>query len=79
MYPSIISVNPLPEYRLELEFDTGETKVFDMKPYLEIGIFRQLKNESIFKTVHVSFDTIEWERGIDIDPEVVYSNSRTGE
>ena len=77
MYPSIINVRPLPEYQLEIEFDTAETKVFDMKPYLEIGMLQDLKNESVFKTVHVSFDTIEWETGIDFDPEVLYSESVT--
>lgn len=77
MYPSITNVRPLPEYRLEIEFETGETKIFDMKPYLEIGMLQQLKNESIFKTVHVSFDAIEWETGIDFDPEVLYSEGVT--
>ena len=77
MYSSITSVKPLPEYRLEIEFETEEIKIFDMKPYLEIGMLQQLKNELIFKTVHVSFDTIEWENGIDFDPEVLYSESVT--
>ena len=77
MYPSIKSVKPLSEYRLEIEFDTGEIKVFDMKPYLAIGMFQKLRDETIFRTVHTSFDTIEWENGIDFDPEVLYSNSAT--
>ena len=75
MYPSIIGVKPLPEYRIEMKFDTEETKIFDMKPYLNLGMFQHLKNESIFKTVHISFDAIEWENGIDFDPEVLYSDS----
>lgn len=75
MYPSLKSVQPLPEYCLELVFDTGETKIFDMKPYLDIRMFRQLKKQMIFKTVRVSFDTIKWQNGIDFDPEVLYSNS----
>ena len=75
MYPSVKSVQPLPEYCLELVFDNGDTKIFDMKPYLDIGMFRELMNENVFKTVRVSFDTIEWQNGIDFDPEVLYSNS----
>ena len=77
MYPSVKSVQPLPEYCLELVFDNGDTKIFDMKPYLDIGMFRELMNENIFKTVRVSFDTIEWQNGIDFDPEVLYSNSNS--
>ena len=77
MYPSVKSVQPLPEYCLELVFDNGDTKIFDMKPYLDIGMFRELMNENVFKTVRVSFDTIEWQNGIDFDPEVLYSNSNS--
>ena len=29
----------------------------------------------IFRKVRVSFDTIEWENGVDFDPEVLYANS----
>ena len=77
MYPSIVSVKPLGEYRLELSFNTNETKVFDMKPYLDTGVFRQLKDESKFRSVRISFDTVEWEGGIDFDPEVLYSGSES--
>lgn len=38
----------------------NEVRLFDMKPYLELGIFKSLKDKSLFNTVKVSFDTIEW-------------------
>lgn len=46
-----------------------------MKPYLEKGIFQELKNENLFRTVKVSFDSIEWSNGADIDLEVLYDDS----
>ena len=46
-----------------------------MKPFLETGIFKDLKNESVFMTVKVSFDTIEWANEADIDPETLYHGS----
>jgi len=46
-----------------------------MKPYLDKGLFKDLKDEKIFKSVRVSFDTIEWSNGLDIDPEFLYKNS----
>lgn len=46
-----------------------------MKPYLDKGLFKDLKDEKIFKSVRVSFDTIEWINGLDIDPEFLYKNS----
>ena len=43
-----------------------------MKPYLDFGVFRKIKDPEIFETVHVSFDTIAWKSGADLDPEFVY-------
>lgn len=43
-----------------------------MNPYLGLGIFRELRDISKFKTVRVSFDSIEWENEVDLDPKVLY-------
>ena len=40
------------------------------------GVFQKLKERRAFNRVCVSFDTIEWESGIDLDPEFVYSKSQ---
>ena len=47
--------------------------MLEMKPMLDFGVFRQLKDYDTFKRVHVAFDTIEWECGVDLDPEFVYA------
>ena len=75
MYPSVKEVEPEQDYTLILKFSNGDKRSFDMKPYLENGIFRELKDISKFNTVHVSFDSIEWENEADIDPEVLFENS----
>ena len=75
MYLSVNKVKALGDYKLELTFENSEIKVFDVKPYLNTGVFAALKDESFFKRVKVSFDTIEWPNGIDLDPEVLYEKS----
>ena len=45
-----------------------------MKPLLGKGVFKELKDEKLFKTVKVSFDSIEWANGIDVDPETLYED-----
>jgi hypothetical protein len=75
MYYAIIDVKPLENYLLLLTFINGEKRKFDMKPYLDTGIFKELKDVSIFNTVKTCFDTIEWENKADFDPEVLYSKS----
>ena len=76
MFFAVTDVAPLNNYMLRLKFKNGEEKVFDMKPYLEIGIFKELKDETIFKTAKVSFDTVEWANEADIDPETLYHESK---
>ncbi len=46
-----------------------------MRPNLKKGVFKELTDEDKFNRVRVSFDTIEWENGADIDPEALYSGS----
>jgi hypothetical protein len=75
MYLSIIDVKPLEDYKLLLKFENNEERIFDIKPYLEIGKFKELKDKNLFETVRVSFDTIEWNNGLDFDPEVLYEKS----
>ncbi|HIP60150.1 MAG TPA: DUF2442 domain-containing protein, partial [Campylobacterales bacterium] len=52
-------------------------KIFDINPYLEIGKFQELKNKKMFKTVRVSFDSIEWDNQLDLDPELLYEKSKS--
>ena len=75
MYLAVKDVKPIADYKLILTFDDDSVKLFDMKPFLEKGIFKELKDETLFKTVKVSFDSIEWLNGADIDPETLYEDS----
>jgi len=40
MNPRVIAVSPKRNYRLHLQFDNGEYRIFDVSPYLERGIFK---------------------------------------
>ncbi len=77
MYFAVTRVQPLSGYILSLTFKNGAQKLFDMKPYLETGIFKALKDEALFNTVRISFDTIEWANEADIDPETLYADGYT--
>nr|WP_232422456.1 DUF2442 domain-containing protein [Methylosarcina fibrata] len=48
----------------------------DMKPYLNFGVFNRIKDYRSFEKVAVVFDTIEWEAGVDLDPEFVYDHCK---
>ncbi len=75
MYLGVINVNPLEKYQLELTFENNEKRIFNLKPYLDTGIFSELVDEKLFKSVFVNYDTIEWKNGADLDPEILYEKS----
>lgn len=75
MRPKAIDVKPLKNYMLEVVFDNGEIKIFDVKPYLKFKLFDELEDENKFKKVKISGLSIEWENGADICPDELYNNS----
>jgi len=77
MYPSVKEVIANNDYyTLFLVFDNGESGILDMKPILSFGIFRRINDLDNFKRVRVSFDAIERECGVDLDPEYIYPKCR---
>jgi len=75
MYLSIIDVKALENYHLLLHFENNEKRIFDVNPYLNIGKFKELKDKKLFHSVKISFDTIEWDNQLDLDPEILYKGS----
>ena len=77
LQPRILEVTPLSAYRLKLRYETGETRLFDVAPYLTGEWFGKLKDKNQFNTVHlISGGTgIEWEDGQDIAPHELYEKS----
>ena len=76
MYPSVTKVVANEDFTLSVTFDNGEEGVLDVKPHLGFGVFERISSYENFKTVRVSFDTIEWDGGVDLDPEFVYAKCK---
>jgi len=72
--PKILSISPMPDYRLMLQFDTGERKIFDVNPYIKGSWFGQLKDTSYFTQVQIIShgEGIAWPDGQDIAPHELY-------
>jgi hypothetical protein len=77
MYPTVKEVIPGDDYVLSVVFDNGEKGYLDMKPILDFGIFQRIKDYEAFRRVRIAFDTVEWDCGVDLDPEFVYKKSKT--
>lgn len=75
MRPKAIDVKPVENYTLEITFNNGEIRIFDVKPYLRFIQFKSLEDEKIFNSVKISGLSIEWSNGADICPDELYNNS----
>jgi hypothetical protein len=70
--PRVISVKAEEGYKLSLTFENGETKIFDMSPYLDFGVFTELKDKNYFQQVKPFLGSITWPNGQDICPDTLY-------
>ena len=62
-------------YNLIVTFTNGEVKKFDLQPYLDYPIYKNLKNESYCSRAIVENGTVVWNDEIDIDPDRLYLES----
>ena len=71
MYWDVKVVKPLPDYRLYVEIADGRRGIFDVKPYLDHGVFRELRNLAYFNQVSIVLGALTWPRQQDIAPETL--------
>jgi hypothetical protein len=71
MYWDAKIVKPLPDYKIYVELENGSKGIFDMRPYLEHGIFSELKNVEYFNRVGVVLGAVTWPNEQDIAPETL--------
>jgi Protein of unknown function (DUF2442) len=71
----VLSVTATKDYRLHLEFENGEKRIFDMTPLLDKRPFVKLKTSALFFAARVDYGTVCWPGNIDIAPETLYDRS----
>jgi len=76
MNPYARSVRTLPDYELEVEFENGEVRRFDVQPYLSRGIFVRLRDPALFQAAQVVAGSVEWPCGPDLSHDTVYVDGR---
>ena len=75
MLHDVISVKTRDDFTLELAFENGEKRLFDMKPYFDKKPFVKLFNSPLFFKASVGFGTVVWPGNIDIAPETLWGLS----
>ena len=68
----VTKVKVRPKHKLYIKFNNGKVKLFDVTPYLEKGIFTELKNENYLKKVRIVWGGIEWPHEQDLSVDTLY-------
>lgn len=72
MTPDVTKVVPMSDYVIVAEFETGEVRRFDMRPYLDYPAFAALKDMGLFMRAQVAHGTVVWSEEIDLSPDTLY-------
>ena len=71
------SINPLPNFLLQVELVDGRKGEFDFSPYLEKPGFESLRDPSYFSRVQVLYGAATWPNGEDIAPASLAAELKT--
>ncbi len=75
MNPRVRAVKPNRDYTITLLFTNGHVRRFDVKPYLDKGIFQELKDWNLFNSVSPFLGSVQWKHGQDLCPDTLYEDS----
>jgi len=76
MNPRVITVEATNNHFLKLSFDNDEIKLFDVSPFLDKGIFKELQDYNYFKQASVAFGSVEWPHEQDFSYDTLYLLSK---
>jgi hypothetical protein len=71
MNPRVTNVKPEHNYTILITFSNGELRNFEVKPYLKMGLFKELNDLSIFNSVKPFLGSIQWSNGVDLCPDTL--------
>lgn len=75
MNPKASWVNYSSPHLLFVELANGETKRFDLTPYLDFPVYQKLRGETVCAKVKVENGVVVWDDETDLDPDLLYLES----
>lgn len=71
MHWDVKTVKPLANHQIHVELADGRQGLFDLTPYLDHGVFRELRDPVYFRRVGIQLGAVTWPNGQDIAPETL--------
>ena len=76
MNPRVKTVVATDRYQLEITFTNDEVGAYDCAPFLDFGVFQELRDIAYFKQARVEGGTVVWPHEQDICPDTLYEDSK---
>jgi len=73
----VVRAEPLPGYRLRVEFNDGVVREVDLSGQLRGEMLEPLRDPEFFRQVRVDEESrsVVWPNGLDLDPEVLHGDA----
>ena len=65
------SVEPAENYKLRIVLSNNRKGIFDVSPYLDKGVFRELRDQAYFRRVRADFGGVVWPHEQDFSAETI--------
>jgi hypothetical protein len=69
---TITDVRAHDDWTLDIAFNDGEERRFDVKPLLDLEAFTPLRNIDTFKKIHNGGYFVEWDNEADLSADTLY-------
>ena len=70
-----VFVKPVEDYKIQVKFDNGEQKIFDVTPYIGGTLYGKLKDKHYFNNVKIIDGYVTWADEQDIAAHELYDYS----
>ncbi|MDX8377485.1 MAG: DUF2442 domain-containing protein [Mariprofundales bacterium] len=67
----VCQVNATNNYELQVTLSNGKNGIFDVKPYIEKGVFTELKDKRYFNSVRLMFGGVAWPHEQDFSADTI--------
>jgi len=67
----VVSVEAIDNHKLRVLLSNNRKGIFDASPYLDKGVFQELRNHQYFRGVRVAYGGVVWPHGQDFSAETI--------
>jgi hypothetical protein len=68
---TIIKATPLDDYKIQILTSSGIQGIFDVKPYMEGTVFKELTDQNYFRLVKPAHHGIRWPNDQDLSSDTI--------